>query len=388
MFLKRCLENNAALIDFAFVLSQNGQILPDTYILDVDTILHNALQILEKANSQGITLFYMLKQIGRNPYIAKKLEDLGYDGCTVVDYKEALTMIENGLHIGNVGHLVQIPKAALKKIIVAKPDVITVYSYEKIFQINSVAQELDLIQPLMIRISDDDASMYSGQYGGFSSRELNKILGTIDSLTHVSFGGITTFPAFLYNESSNQIEATSNMHGIEQSLSILNERNIDNILINLPSANCCSSIPLVKACGGNNCEPGHGLTGTTPLHKKNEEVEAVGYVYVSEVSHNYKDRAYCYGGGHYPRGHMENVLVGTSLDNAQMLKVSAPTEGSIDYHFEINENCNVSDTCVMCYRTQMFTTRSHIALVEGLSKNQPRLVGLYDALGKKLEKNW
>ena len=65
--------------------------------------------------------------------------------------------------------------------------------------------------------------------------------------------------------------------------------------------------------GGNCGEPGHGLTGTTPLHAAcAEEPEIPAIVYVSEVSHNFQGKAYCYGGGHYRRSHVKQALVGRS----------------------------------------------------------------------------
>ena len=46
---------------------------------------------------------------------------------------------------------------------------------------------------------------------------------------------------------------------------------------------------------GTHGEPGHGLTGTTPYntHHRSAE-EKIGYVYLSEVSHNYGSSSYCY----------------------------------------------------------------------------------------------
>ena len=41
MFLEKVMENNPKLIEFAFKLQQKGQILPDTYVLDYDTIIEN-----------------------------------------------------------------------------------------------------------------------------------------------------------------------------------------------------------------------------------------------------------------------------------------------------------------------------------------------------------
>ena len=388
MFLNQCLQNNSKLIEFAFHAHQQGLILPDTYLLDLDTIAENGRRMLETARQNDVKLFFMLKQLGRNPIVAKRLMELGFAGCVAVDYKEALVMIENGIHLGNVGHLVQTPKAALRKIIAARPDVMTVYSLEKIAEIDQAAAEINRVQPLMIRITDDDASLYSGQIAGFSSAQLPEILAKVKSLRHVRIGGVTVFPALLYSEKTQKIEATSNVSGLLRAVDYLKDKVSDELLINIPSATCCASIPTIRQLGGNNGEPGHGLTGTTPLHKASREPENIGYLYVSEISHNYKDKAYCFGGGHYRRGHMAHVLVGRDLAHARQFNIQAPDDDSIDYHFEIDRNCTVSDTALMCFRAQIFTTRSHVAIVEGLSRGCPRISGLFDSQGRKIQVNW
>lgn len=388
MFLNQCLQNNSKLIEFAFHAHQQGLILPDTYLLDLDTITENGKRMLNVARQNEVKLFFMLKQLGRNPVVARRLMELGFAGCVAVDYKEALVMIENGIRLGNVGHLVQTPKAALKKIIAAHPEVMTVYSLEKIEEIDQAAAELNCVQPLMIRITDDDASLYSGQVAGFSSRQLPEILEKVQTLKHVRIGGVTVFPALLYSEKNQTIEPTSNVNGLLRAIAYLKDKVSGELLINIPSATCCASIPTIRQLGGNNGEPGHGLTGTTPLHKASCEPENIGYLYVSEISHNYKDKAYCFGGGHYRRGHMAHVLVGRDLAHAQQFNIQAPDDDSIDYHFEIDHNCTVSDTALMCFRAQIFTTRSHVAIVEGLGQGHPRISGIFDSQGREIPVNW
>ncbi len=388
MFLNQCLQNNSKLIEFAFHAHQQGLILPDTYLLDLDTITENGKRMLNVARQNEVKLFFMLKQLGRNPVVARRLMELGFAGCVAVDYKEALVMIENGIRLGNVGHLVQTPKSALKKIIAAHPEVMTVYSLEKIEEIDQAAAELNCVQPLMIRITDDDASLYSGQVAGFSSRQLPEILEKVQTLKHVRIGGVTVFPALLYSEKNQNIEPTSNVNGLLRAIAYLKDKVPGELLINIPSATCCASIPTIRQLGGNNGEPGHGLTGTTPLHKASREPENIGYLYVSEISHNYKDKAYCFGGGHYRRGHMAHVLVGRDLAHARQFNIQAPDDDSIDYHFEIDHNCTVSDTALMCFRAQIFTTRSHVAIVEGLGQGHPRISGIFDSQGREIPVNW
>ncbi|MBQ7888220.1 MAG: alanine racemase [Erysipelotrichaceae bacterium] len=388
MFLQKVQENNRALVEFAFELQQKGLVLPDTYILDYDAIMENGRSMKEVADPLGIKLYFMLKQIGRNPEIAKGLMEIGFDGVVAVDFKETLVMMKNDIKLGNIGHLVQVPKAALKEIVKAQPEVMTVYSFEKILEINEIAKELNLVQPLLIRVNDTDSALYSGQVGGFMISELKDLLAKIEKLDHVKVGGLTVFPALLFDGKSNQIVPTDNYKVLKRAMAITDELGYKDLVINVPSATCTASIPLIHELGGNNGEPGHGLTGTTPLHKVTNQKERVGYVYVSEVSHNYLDKSYCYGGGHYRRGHMEYALVGTCLEDAVTTHVEAPSMESIDYHYELDGNFRVGDGVVICARTQVFTTRSHVAVVKGLSSGNPELFGIYDSFGEPVTLKW
>jgi predicted amino acid racemase len=117
MFLEKVQENNKPLVEYAFELQQKGLILPDTYVLDYDAIMENGKYMKDAAAPLGIKLYFMLKQIGRNPEIAKGLMEVGFDGVVAVDFKETLVMMKNGVKLGNIGHLVQVPKAALKEVV-------------------------------------------------------------------------------------------------------------------------------------------------------------------------------------------------------------------------------------------------------------------------------
>ena len=195
MFLEKVQENNRPLVEYAFELQQKGLILPDTYVLDYDAIMENGKSMKDAAEPLGIKLYFMLKQIGRNPEIAKGLMEVGFDGVVAVDFKETLVMMKNDVKLGNIGHLVQVPKAALKEVVKAQPEVMTVYSYEKILEINEIAKELNMVQPLLIRVNDTDSALYSGQVGGFLISELEELLNKIETLSNVKVGGLTVFPA-------------------------------------------------------------------------------------------------------------------------------------------------------------------------------------------------
>ncbi len=141
---------------------------------------------------------------------------------------------------------------------------------------------------------------------------------------------------------------------------------------------------LISTLGGTHAEPGHSLTGTTPWNSfRGGELPSI--VYLSEVSHNFGGKGYCFGGGYYRRGHMHSALAGSSASSAMLLGVAPPDSHSIDYHFELSRPCSVGDAVIMAFRTQIFVTRSHVALVEGLHTGNPGICGIYDSQGVRLE---
>jgi predicted amino acid racemase len=162
MFLEKTIKENKALIEFGFWAQQSGALLPDTYLLDLDAIEENARCMKTTADGFDITLYFMLKQLGRNPEVARALAGLGFSGAVCVDFREALGMIRAGVPIGNVGHLVQTPKAALKRILASKPQIVTVYSLEKAAEIDSVCGPDGYRQPVMLRVIGENDTLYPG----------------------------------------------------------------------------------------------------------------------------------------------------------------------------------------------------------------------------------
>lgn len=383
MFLNKLQERNPNLLNAAIEFHQKGLLFPDTYLLDVDTILDNARLLIEEAKKNNIKLYAMTKQIGRIPFLAKKILELGYSGVVAVDFKEAEIMIENNIPLGNVGHLVQTPTRLLEKIIKSNVEIMTVYSYEKIEQIDKVAKKLNKIQNIMLRVLEEDSIIYSGQSGGFYLNELEGLCMKIKKLKNIKINGLTSFPCYLYDKSINKVKSTKNVETIKKAQDILRKHGIEVEQLNTPSATSLANIENIKENGGTHGEPGHALTGTTPFNAYNSEGEKPAILYLSEVSHNLGGKGYFYGGGHYRRSGIENVLVGDKLESMKKIKVTPPTDESIDYYFELNEEANVGDTVLGAFRTQIFVTRSDVALIGGLKENKPYIIGIYDSLGRE-----
>ncbi len=384
MFIDIVQKKNPDLIKVAIELHQNGEILPDTYVLDVDAILENGRALCKKAEENGIKLYAMTKQFGRVPYLAKKLVEIGFAGIVTVDFKEALVMMDNGVKLGNVGHLVQIPSSLVDKVVRHSPEIITVYSLEKIKEIDEVARNYGKVQDIMLRVLERDSKIYSGQSGGFYLDQIEELAKEVLKLKNVRINGLTSFPCFLYNCDKNIIEGTKNIGSIKKAEKILKELGVSVQQLNMPSATSLQNIESIKAYGGTHGEPGHALTGTTPFNSKNLEGEIPGIIYVSEVSHNLDEKSYCYGGGHYRRSGISSVLIGKNVENLKRCSITPPTMESIDYYFELSENNSIGDTVIGAFRTQIFVTRSSVALVEGIKTGNPKVVGIYDSLGREM----
>lgn len=384
MFLEMVQKRNPELIEYAILLHQKGIILPDTYVIDLDKVKENARKMLKKAKELDIELFYMLKQIGRNPLVARELVKVGIKKAVVVDFKEAAILMEHSLPIGNVGHLVQVPNSFLKKIMSYGVEYITVYSIEKLRQIELIAKELKIKQKVLLKIIDDKDAIYPGQYGGFQLDNLSKYIDEFKLLEGCILCGLTSFPCILYNSKNKKFESTPNVNTLFKAKHYLQENGFKIIEMNIPSATSFETLPLIKEIGGTQGEPGHALTGTSPKHAEVILEEIPAYVYVSEVSHNGLENSFIYGGGYYPRGHLKNVLIDTKSSQLESTVKDFPSN-NIDYYLEIDSNQVIGSTAIMSFRTQMFVTRSHVAIVKGLNSGSPRLMGIYDSQGNKIK---
>ncbi|MGX6962355.1 YhfX family PLP-dependent enzyme [Vagococcus xieshaowenii] len=385
MFLELTKRRNPKLIEAASQLHKQGLILPDTYVLDLDMITHNAKVMKEKADKYKLELFYMTKQFGRNPLVSRKIVEAGISHAVVVDFKEALIMMEHNLPIGNVGHLVQVPKNMLERIIAYGPKFITVFSNEMLNNINTVAQKLNKVQQVLIKVVEPTDEIYEGQFGGYHLEDLEELIAIAKKLDNIKIAGITSFPCFLF-DGEKELKPTNNVKTINTARNIFKKHGIEVQELNIPSATCCTTIPLIKGIQGTQGEPGHALTGTTPLHAKLDLEELPSMVYVSEISHSLDGHSYFYGGGYYRRGHLENILVIDKDENYSKDTVAPFGNESIDYYLESNKVHPVGSTVIAAFRTQVFVTRSDVAVVSGISSGTPKLEGIYNSLGNLIRR--
>lgn len=384
MFLEVTQQRNPRLIDVSLELHRQGAISPNTYILDLDTVKANASLIAREAKKQDIELYYMTKQFGRNPLVAQAIVEAGIEKAVAVDPWEALTLSKNGLKIGHVGHLVQIPKRMIPEILSIQPDYITVFSCENARNVSEAAEQMGRKQKIFLRIAEEGDFMYNGQEGGFTLGQLNNEIKELEELKGIVIAGLTSFPCILIQDNTPAI--TPNARSIIKAKEFLVQRGHQGLQMNMPSATSVETMKLLKENGATQGEPGHALTGTTPLHALQQLAERPAMTYVSEVSHLYQNRAYVFGGGFYPRSHMEKALVGTKINEMKKVPIIQNDPSNIDYYGTLNtSDVKVGDTAIFAFRTQIFVTHAQIAIVKNV-ETSPKLLGIYDATGNLVDK--
>lgn len=384
MFIEAVLKNNPILAEIAAKFHKSGQIEPDTYLIDLDMVRRNAELISKAGKEQGISLYFMTKQFGRNPVIARAISEAGIDKSVAVDFDEARKLYRSGIKIGHLGHLVQIPKACIKEALKMRPEVVTCFSADMARELSDAAGEMGLVQDVLLRVIDDGDYFYPGQSGGIKFDALESVARKIKKLPNVNVVGVTSFPCFLYNEHTDKLEPTNNVSTIIKAAKLLKDMGFEINQINGPSATCVSSIPLLKRLGVTHGEPGHALTGTTPIHAKGKEPEGPAIVYVTEVSHLEDNKAFVFGGGFYQRSKMKRAYL---PDKKVLLDVEELPPESIDYYSTVHtcgNELHLGDTVIYSFRTQIFVTRSKVAVVDGIQKGNPKLLGIFNSLGDEI----
>ncbi|MFD8381762.1 alanine racemase [Streptomyces sp. NPDC059679] len=385
MFLKTVLARNSGLVDAAAALHHQGEIPPDTYVMDLDAVESNAALLAAEAERLSLTLWFVVKQFGRNPELIRAVAR-HIPKYAAIDPPEARVLHASGARAGNLGHLMQIPRRTLDEMLAWRPETVTVYDAANAHAVSAAAERLGVVQDVLVRLEGAPGSVYPGQEGGVPLSRLDAFAETVERLPGVRIAGVTAFPCVLCDPPSNKPQATPNFDLALTARELLAARGHTGLKLSAPSATSIASLPLLAGLGATHGEPGHSLTGTTPLHALDpHQPEQPAYVYVSEVAHTLADgRPALYGGGFYARADIKNALLPRT---GVRLPVQAAPAENIDYYRLLDaptasQQVRVGDTAVLAFRTQIFATRSNVAVVSGLSSRQPRLLGLYDALGR------
>jgi predicted amino acid racemase len=394
MFLELLRRRNPRFVETAMALHRQGKVPANTYVIDLDAVEANARTIKEEAVRLGLKVFAMTKQMGRNPSFCEAIIRGGIDKAVAVDMVDARACHEAGLQVGHIGHLVQVPKDEAAEAASLNPDYWTVFNEQKAAEAAKAAKSVGRTQPLLARIYAEGDRFYRGHEGGFEASDITRIADSFDELPGACFGGITTFPALLFDQASLTVKPTPNLGTLEAAARALSAAGREDIEINAPGTTSMSVLETLKAAGATQCEPGHGLTGTTPLHAYEDLPEKPAVLYLTEVSHHHAGHAYCFGGGLYidpvfPSYDVKALVSPEpTIAKEQLFSVEIPPPSAIDYYGMIDVGTharpNVGDTVIFGFRAQAFVTRANIVGVSGISRGEPEVQEICDIFGNPI----
>ena len=392
MFLDGLRRRNLGLIEQVIILHQAGAIPANTYVIDLDAVAENAALIRAEADKAGLEVFAMTKQMGRNGDFCRAVKAGGIDKAVAVDMDCARACTRAGLGLGHLGHLVQVPRHEARAAARMAPDYWTVFNAEKAAEAARASVEHGRRQALLARVQAPGDQFYTGHEGGFPADAIVAVADEMDRLDGGRFAGLTTFPALLFDDRAGAVRPTHNVETLARCAEALRRAGRRDIEVNAPGTTSSVTIRMLADHGATQCEPGHGLTGTTPLHAVGDLPERPAVCYVSEISHLHAGRAYCFGGGLYIDpvfpGYVVEAVVGRDADAARgrLRAVDIPPPAAIDYYGMIDASGadvpRVGDTVVFGFRPQAFVTRASTVGLSGVKAGQPKVHAVHDAFGR------
>ena len=393
MFLDVLRRRNPAFIEAAIGLHQQGKLPANAYVLDLDTVEHNAKILKQEADRLGLKIFAMTKQVGRSSSFCKAVMRGGIERAVAVDMACARATHKAGMKLGHLGHLQQIAKfeadAAARTF---KPDYWTVFNDTKAEEAGRGAKAAGYVQDLLARIAAEGDIFYRGHEGGFDAREIVAVADRLDAVPGGRFAGITTFPALLFDHAARKVLPTPNLSTLSKAAEALAKAGRKGIEINAPGTTSSVMLAALAEAGATQCEPGNGLHGTTALHVMEDLPELPAVLYLTEVSHLSGGKAYCFGGGFYidpifPDYDVKAIVSAEPTTAASALKsVEVPPPSAIDYYAMIDASGagvpRPGDSAVFGFRGQAFVTRAYVVGVSGISKGKPVVETIENGFGE------
>jgi predicted amino acid racemase len=394
MFLKNLVAQNPAFAAAAIELHQSGELPPDTYVIDLDMLGTNAQTLCSEAHGLGLDVIAMTKQFGRNPVALDTLRTSGVDSFVAVDMTCARAIDRAGQPVGHLGHLVQIPRHDAAAAAAMRPQNWTVFSEVKAREAAAAANAAGLDQRLLARVYDLDGMVIESHAGGFDADEIESVADRFDALDGGHFGGITSYPALMFDRESRKVVPTPNLRTLERTAERLRRGGgWSDVSVNGPGETSTPTLAMLADAGVTQVEPGHGFTATGAYHAFADLPELPAMLYLSEVSHLDGDSAFCFGGGLYlcigSVDYQPQALVGRDFDTAVRQSVDATLSQNhqvIDFYGRLAQTPGRTlapgDSVLFCFRAQVFYTRSLVAPVSGIQSGTPRVEGLYTVDGR------
>ena len=396
MFLRPLLRRNRQFVEAAVEFHQAGRIPANSCVLDLDAIEANTDGLCRQAHRLGLAVYAMTKQIGRAPGALAAMTAGGVDGYVAVDMACARPIARHGHNLGHLGHLVQVPRAEAGEAAGLEPDYWTVFSENKAEEAAAAAQRLGRSQRVLVRVFAEGDTFYPGHEGGVALDDLPAMIDCIAGLGGAEFAGLTTFPALLFDSASGGARLTPNAETLARATEIARDHPAcpQTLEINAPGTTSTEVLGMLAEAGATQVEPGHGLTGTTPLHGVQDLPEQPAVLYLSEVAHIHQGVPLCFGGGLYidPVFGDYQVRAVVAHDPSEVstepVPVDMPAPAAIDYYARLHpgESRTVAEgaTVVFGFRVQAFITRTFVVGLTGVSAGRAQVAGVWNGFGDEV----
>ena len=297
----------------------------------------------------------MSKQLGRAGGALDAITRGGADGYVAVDMACARPIVAGGHRLGNLGHLVQIARAETSEAAGMAPEYWTIFSRAKATEASKAVARLGRTQEVLLRVWNDGDTFYPGHEGGFHIDDLPSAIAFVNGLEGLRFAD------------GARIE------------------------VNAPGTTSTAVLDLLADIGGTQVEPGHGLTGSTPLHAVEELPEQPAALYLTEVAHLHQGVPLCFGGGFYVDpvfdAYDTRALVAAAPEEAstEPAPLDMPDPAGIDYYARLHPPASRAvaegDTVICGFRVQAFVTRACVVGVAGVGTAAPAVAGVWNTLG-------
>lgn len=393
MFLSNLIEQNSQFARAVIDLHQSGELPADCYVIDLDTMGENATLICNEAHRLGMEVIAMTKQFGRHPAALQVLRDHGVDSFVAVDVTCARAITRAEQPLGNVGHLVQIPRAQAAEISAMGARNWTVFSDIKAQEAAAAALACGREQAILARIYDEDGLVIETHAGGFQAESILAVAHVIEQLDGARFAGISSYPALVFDRDELRVVPSRNLATLARAAETLRNAGWTDIRVNAPGETSTAVLSDLASAGVTQIEPGHGFTASGAYHAFARLPERPAMVYLSEVSHLDGETAYCFGGGLYlcvgSVDYTPTAIVGPSFEGAVAQRVEVKISQNhqvIDFYGRLaapeRGSLKAGDSVVFAFRAQAFYTRSLVAAVSGARTGSPRVEGICTVDGR------
>lgn len=405
MLLDVALRRNPQMIAAAIQLHQEGAIPAGCQMIDLDMVAENGASLARVADETGLRVFVMTKQNGHNPHMTRVLLNQGLPSVVAVEGLQAGRIHRYGFPLGHVGHLANIPRDEVARIVAMLPEYINVYNVEAARRVSEAATELGVEQNLYVRVQNpDDKGTQDGVVGGWTFDECVSGIRPILDLPNVRLAGLVQHCVIEYagERDPHKARPTEAFFTAIRARELLErEFGLENLRLNTAGNANSITMPMLASYGATDVEPGMALTGEASFHAWGDMPEKPAQVLVSEVLHRWEDEIYAVGGifsyvWDLPAHAVGDLvgLVGSSFDEAKEQRVTwRPFRASspvIDYHGVFGPpGCpgKVGDTIAAVHHPQAQTERGNTVAVSGISRGEPKVTGIFDSAVNPIDRD-